>query len=228
MRHARSLIRALLLLALSAVAFAAEMPAVVHKPSVDVHSGPDFATPKVATLSRNAKVAIAAQQGLWYQLKLDADKAGYVRVNDVRMAYAGAENPDANMRALFTGNAGKGRVSETASVRGLDESDCAPAQRRRKVEMEDIRRAATATAHAVREGFVRRRCLMQARPAVSSAGSTTNQAQSAATVRCTRLLAAWSQHRRFSATRRCGADREARSRGRLTAETGLGPEIAGA
>src|SRR3546814_7552902 len=38
------------------------------------------------------------------------------------MAYAGKEGGDANVRALFTGRAGKGRVTETAGVRGLDES----------------------------------------------------------------------------------------------------------
>src|SRR3546814_749323 len=39
------------------------------------------------------------------------------------MAYAGKEGGDANVRALFTGKAGKGRVTETAGVRGLDESN---------------------------------------------------------------------------------------------------------
>src|SRR5690606_15569258 len=100
----------------------AEMPAVVHKASVDVHSGPAFDTEKVATLPRNAAVRIIAQQGLWYRLELDTGKTGYVRINDVRMAYAGNETPAANTQALFTGNAGKGRVTETASVRGIDES----------------------------------------------------------------------------------------------------------
>lgn len=118
---------AIVLLAMSGVAIAAgpaaEMPAVVHKPSVAVHSGPDFATPKIATLSRNASVKVAGQQGLWFRVNLPAGAPGFIRVNDVRMAYSGKENPDANMRALFTGKAGKGRVSETASVRGIDESD---------------------------------------------------------------------------------------------------------
>ena len=118
---------AIILLAMCGIAVAAgpaaEMPAVVHKPSVDVHSGPDFTTPKLATLNRNAPVRIAGQQGLWFRVNLPAGSPGFVRINDVRMAYSGKENSDANMRALFTGKAGKGRVSETASVRGLDESD---------------------------------------------------------------------------------------------------------
>ena len=118
---------ALVLLAACGVAVAAgpaaEMPAVIHKPVVDVHSGPDFAAPKVATLKRNAPVKIAGQQGLWFRVNLPAGGPGFLRINDVRMAYSGKENSDANMRALFTGKAGKGRVSETASVRGIDESD---------------------------------------------------------------------------------------------------------
>ena len=114
---------ALVALAGMAIAQTAEMPAVVRKPSVDVHASPDFNAPTIAKLNRDAAVKIAGQQGLWFRLNMPASKAGYVRVNDVRMAYSGKENSDANMRALFTGKAGKGRVSETASVRGIDESD---------------------------------------------------------------------------------------------------------
>ncbi len=110
------------------VAQTAEMPAVVSKPSIEVRSSPDFSAPAIAKLNRDASVKIAGQQGLWFRLNMadkasPASKAGFVRVNDVRMAYSGKENSDANMRALFTGKAGKGRVSETASVRGIDESD---------------------------------------------------------------------------------------------------------
>lgn len=106
-----------------AAAGPAEMPAVVQKASVNVLSQPNFSAPAVAKLNRNAPVKISGQQGLWYRLNIAAGKQGYVRVNDVRMSYASNENSDANMRALFTGKAGKGRVSETASVRGLNESD---------------------------------------------------------------------------------------------------------
>jgi Zn-dependent protease with chaperone function len=97
-------------------------PAVVRKPSVDVHGSPDFASPTVATLKRDATVTVSGQQGLWFRLALPEGKAGFVRVNEVRLAYAGKE-AGGNMRALFTGKAGKNRVSETAGVRGLDESD---------------------------------------------------------------------------------------------------------
>jgi hypothetical protein len=97
-------------------------PAVIRKPSVDVHSGPDFATPTVATLKRDAAITVNGQQDLWFRVALPDGKAGFVRVNEVRLAYASKET-GGGMKALFTGKASKGRVSETAGVRGLDESD---------------------------------------------------------------------------------------------------------
>lgn len=96
--------------------------AVIRKPTVDVHSGPDFASPTIATLKRDATVTVAGQQGLWFHVALPEGEEGFVRVNEVRLAYASKETGGA-ARALFTGKAGKGRVSETAGVRGLDESD---------------------------------------------------------------------------------------------------------
>ncbi|MDI1252092.1 M48 family metalloprotease [Thermomonas sp.] len=97
-------------------------PAVIRKPSVDVHSGPDFATPTVTTLKRDAAITVTGQQDLWFRVALPDGKAGFVRVNEVRLAYASKET-GGGMKALFTGKASKGRVSETAGVRGLDESD---------------------------------------------------------------------------------------------------------
>ncbi len=97
-------------------------PAVIRKPSVDVLGGPDFASPTIATLKRDATVTVTGQQGLWFHVALADGKAGFVRVNDVRLAYA-AKETGGTARALFTGKAGKGRVSETAGVRGLDESE---------------------------------------------------------------------------------------------------------
>ena len=71
----------------------------------------------------NTVVSISAQQGLWYQLTMPASPPGFVRVNDVRIAYADVEDGEANVRVLMEGKAGKGRVTETAGVRGIDESD---------------------------------------------------------------------------------------------------------
>ena len=104
-------------------ASAAELPAVVHKPVVDVRAQPAFDAPKIATLQRDTAVTVSAQQGLWYALRMPADATGYVRVNDVRLAYAGVEDGAANVRVLMGGKAGQGRVTETAGVRGIEESD---------------------------------------------------------------------------------------------------------
>lgn len=103
------------------LAVAAATPATVAKPGVKAHAKPDFASPEVATLEQNATVEVTGQQGLWFKLALAGGKAGYVRVNDVRVAYASKQAGGIG-KALFTGKAGKGRVTETASVRGIDES----------------------------------------------------------------------------------------------------------
>lgn len=103
-------------------ASAAEMAATVHKSKAEVHQAPDFDSPGVAKLRRGDSVTVAGQQGLWFEVKLADGGSGYLRVTDVRMDYAAQEGGDANVRALFTGQAGKGRVTETAGVRGLDES----------------------------------------------------------------------------------------------------------
>ena len=127
-QHARrlrhlALVPACILALLAMPALAESMAALVHKSKVEVHSAPDFKSPTVAKLKRNAELEVAGQQGLWFKVVTADGKEGFVRVNDVRMAYAGKEGGDANVRALFTGKAGKGRVTETAGVRGLDESN---------------------------------------------------------------------------------------------------------
>lgn len=117
--------RVLMILLLSAgaamAAGVAGVSAVVHKASVVVHGQPDFAAPEVATLKRDTTVQIAGQHGLWYQLSLADGSQGYVRVNDVRVAQAAAADAD-GLNVLLTGRSGKGSVSESAGVRGLDES----------------------------------------------------------------------------------------------------------
>jgi hypothetical protein len=109
--------------AMAATASAQSLQAQVHKANVEVHGAPDFKAAVLATLKQGATVTIAAQQGLWYRIGMPAGAAGYVRVNEVRMAGGGKGASSADVRGLFSGRAGKGRVSETAGVRGLDESD---------------------------------------------------------------------------------------------------------
>ena len=111
---------ALQAMAVSEVA-AGNVPASIHKASVEVRSAPDFNASVVATLQRDATISVAGQQGMWFQVEMEGGKTGFVRVNDVRMAYAGKDGA-AGVGALFSGKAGKGRVTETAGVRGLDES----------------------------------------------------------------------------------------------------------
>lgn len=157
----RNAILALSIAALACIAtpgavLAAGMPAVVHKRSVDVREAPDFSAPTVATLRRDAQVEISGQQGLWYQLALGDGRGGYVRVNEVRMAYAGDETPGASRRALLQGKAGRGRVTETATVRGIDASDLAagPHDAAALARMEAGRvDAPAAAAHASAQGW---------------------------------------------------------------------------
>jgi hypothetical protein len=106
----------------SPAAAQAGQPAQVHKPSVDVHGTPDPKGPVVATLKQGAAVTVSGQQGLWYRVVVPSGANGYVRVNEVRLAY-GKSASSSDVAGVFGGRAGKGRVSETAGVRGLDESD---------------------------------------------------------------------------------------------------------
>ena len=112
---------ATLLLAGPSLARDAITPATVAKLTAEVRAKPEAGAAVVATLNKDAAVSVTGQQGLWFKLALDGGKTGYVRVNEVRMVFAKAETGGIG-KALFTGKAGKGRVSETASVRGLDES----------------------------------------------------------------------------------------------------------
>ena len=96
-------------------------PATITKPTVQLHSKPDFNAAVVTSLTQNTQVKVTGQEGLWFLLSTADGKSGYVRVNEVRMI-ATTQSTESVGKALFTGAAGKGRVTETASVRGLDES----------------------------------------------------------------------------------------------------------
>ena len=102
---------------------AEELAGSVQKPSIDVYAQPAFGTATIATLKRDTAVRISAQQGLWYELQLPTGATGYVRVNEVRVSPAGTAEGEASSHVLLSGKAGKGRVTETAGVRGIDESD---------------------------------------------------------------------------------------------------------
>ena len=110
-------------LLVAAGAGAADLTAVVRKPEVHVYAEPKQEAARLVKLKQDDTVAIAAQKGLWYELKLPDGKTGYVRVNDVRVNYGKAADSGANWQVLTTGKAGEGRVTETAGVRGIDESE---------------------------------------------------------------------------------------------------------
>lgn len=116
---------------------AAELSGVVHKPTADVHAEPKFEAPIVATLTQGTPVKVSAQQGMWYALQMpagttgapggapgaQASAPGYVRVDDIRINYGTVADGDANMHILMGGKPGQGHITETAGVRGIDESD---------------------------------------------------------------------------------------------------------
>lgn len=159
----------------------ANLAAVVYKPSVSVRSAPDPGSPEVATLSRNAPVNISGQQGLWFKVDLPAGASGFLRVNEVRVAYAGKEN-SSGVRTLFGGKAGQGRVTETAGVRGLDESDLKSAafDAAQLATLESYRLTPEAAAdHAGESGWAETTVAYagEAKAATPSAGKGATQAQ---------------------------------------------------
>ena len=76
----------------------------------------------VTTLKRSSPVGVDLQDGLWFQVHTPDSKAGFVRINEVRLTQTKRAGGADNMQVLMRGSAGHGNVSETAGVRGLDES----------------------------------------------------------------------------------------------------------
>lgn len=114
---------AALLLCVAFPAAAGELQAVVRKDQVSVYSEPSLSSQPLPAIAKNAALRIIEQQGLWYRIRLPDGSSAFVRVNDVRVDYAGTEDGDANVRVLMGGKAGAGRVTETAGVRGIEESE---------------------------------------------------------------------------------------------------------
>jgi hypothetical protein len=167
-----------------AFAQAAAVQAQVHKPSVDVHGTPDRKGPVVATLKQGATVEVGGQQGLWYRVSVPSGASGYVRVNDVRMA-SGKSASSADLASVFGGRAGKGRVSETAGVRGLDESDLRAAgfDGAQLAKMESYRETPQQAANEMRHAKLQERSIAykpeeQALAANKKGGATREQKRS--------------------------------------------------
>lgn len=151
-----ALLLVLLLSAGAALAVGNGQPAAVHKASIEVRAAADASSPGVAKLKRNQAVTITGQEGLWYRLRLADGGTGFVRINDVRIQAAAAEAPPAAASAMFSGNAGRGRVSETATVRGINPTQLRKggANPRALARMEAQRvDADSAAAHARSQGW---------------------------------------------------------------------------
>jgi hypothetical protein len=231
MRAMRSVLWGTVLLA--AAAGAAELPATVQKSSVDVYVEPRFDAPKVTTLQRNTAVKVAGQQGLWYALQLPDGKSGFVRVNDVRLNYAGTEGGEANLRVLTEGKAGQGRVMESAGVRGIEESELkAAAFDRAQLDAMNANRvdAVTAATYAREQGWQATRVayVKEAKPA-KSGGSGSNASSGTSVAKSVgSLLGAFggALGAKVDSTTRAIPDSKAEDE-LLAEELALGPEITG-
>ena len=223
---------ALSLVFAAALAFAANNAAIIHKDAVALHSGPDFKAQTVGTLSINTPVTVVAQQGLWFQVDAGG-KRGYVRVTDLRMRVA--DTTSANSGAMFRGKSGKGRVSETAGVRGLDESDLRSAgyDGEQLAKMESYRETAQQASDEMRSAKLQERRIAykpeeQAAAANRKGGATQSEKRSGLSA-ARGLLSSLGLGSVAGDTALGAADASARKSGEeLTQEElQLGPEIAG-
>lgn len=89
-------------------------PASVYKDGVAVHQAASASSATVATLKKGTTVDVQKQDGLWFDIKADAN-SGYVKINEVRLAQAtGAGNDGYSMFG------GRPKAGETAGVRGIN------------------------------------------------------------------------------------------------------------
>jgi beta-barrel assembly-enhancing protease len=206
--------------------------AVVHKAKVDVHAQPQLDAPKIATLSRDTAVQVTAQKGLWYELMLSTGTSGYVRVDDVRVDYGQAGEDDATLRILMGGSPGQGRVTETAGVRGIDESELKAAslnQAQLTAMIANRVDEAAAAAFAAQHGWSGTTVAFsgEAKPAKKGA-QTGVSPQSAAEIGSAALGAAGSVGNQLSSMFGGAAKLAPKSEAEQSAEElALGPEIAG-
>ena len=207
----------------------AGLVASVQKPTVEVRERPALDAPTLETLERGATVTIAAQQGLWYQLQRPT-AAGYVRVNEVRLAPTATSDGSASLRVLMGEKAGQGRVTETAGVRGIDESElAAAAPDRAQLDAMVAQRvdAQTAAANAAGQGWQATSLAYAAEaPPVKAnpQGADSASARSATVKAVSGLLGSFGGD---LGSRLAGAEKVVpKSQGELAAEElALGPEI---
>ena len=208
--------------------------AQIHKPSVDVRGTPDSKGPVVATLKQGATVNVAGQQGLWYRVAVPAGPSGYVRVNELRIAY-GKAGSSSDVAGVFGGRAGKGRVSETAGVRGLDESGLRAASfdGAQLAKMESYRESAQQAASEMRRANLRERSVAykpeEQALAANKTGGATQEEKRGGISAARGLLSRFGVGGAAGDTALGAADASVRKNGEeLTQEElQLGPQIAG-
>jgi hypothetical protein len=213
---------------------AATGQAQIHQPSVDVHGTPDPKGPVVATLKQGATVDVAGQQGLWYRVSVPSGASGYVRVNELRMAYAKSAS-SSDVAGVFGNRSGKGRVSETAGVRGLDESDLRAAgfDAAQLAKMESYRESAQQAAGEMRNANLRERTVAykpeEQAIAANKKGGATQEEKRGGISAARGLLSRFGVGGAVGDTALGAADASVRKNGEeLTEEElQLGPQIAG-
>jgi hypothetical protein len=149
------------------------MHAVVRKPNVGVYAAPQAGAAVIGALGRDAGVEVRQQSGLWYEVGLQDGRTGYVRVNDLRLDSAATGDAPASLAPLLGARAGGGRVTETAGVRGIDESELrtAAADPAQLAAMEGNRvDPAAASAQARRQGWQETRVAYAAEAKPAQAG----------------------------------------------------------
>lgn len=122
MRRIALLVGIALMVVAQANAPIAGLPGTVYRDNVVVRAKPAPDAAAVTTLKRSSPVVVDVQDGLWFQMHTPDSKAGFVRINEVRLTQTKRAGGSDNMQVLMRGSAGHGNVSETAGVRGLDES----------------------------------------------------------------------------------------------------------
>ena len=202
------------------------------KPKVDLYAQPSLDAPKVATLSRNTTVHVSAQQGLWYQVVPPSGATGYVRVDDVRIESGGAEESDATVRILMGGKPGQGRVTETAGVRGIDESDLRSAslnQAQLTAMIGNRVDPSAAAAFAAQHGWTATTVAYAGEPKPAKKGADAGiSPQSAAQIGSAAIGAVGAVGHQLSSMFGGAAKMAPKSEAELSAEElALGPEIAG-
>ncbi|MBS0195050.1 MAG: M48 family metalloprotease [Proteobacteria bacterium] len=92
--------------------------ATVYKDGVALHQAAATSSPTLATLAKGSTVEVDRQDGLWFNVKTPPGAAGFVKINEVRLAQAKGGGNDGY--SMF---GGRPKPGETAGVRGISTED---------------------------------------------------------------------------------------------------------